>query len=155
MIASFEYTEHPHTPVDINAAHKESYKSFNEKSAFVLSKLVETMWTFYVFAGISALGFLSVIGILPPFVNQLTTWLSQEFLQLVYLPVITVKQGVQDARAELAAAQQFQFVEKSYDMIGQMQQHISALETKLDQQASAINVLVDMLRSSKNVEADS
>lgn len=104
-----EFISHPHIPQDINEAHiAEMTNSFNQKLAFKLSGLVETMWTTYIFACIAFIGLLGLLGWINPFVFLLMTWLSQQFLQLVYLPVITVKQGVQERRTTMQAKEEYE-----------------------------------------------
>jgi hypothetical protein len=99
-----EFVAHPHIPRDINAVHiAEMTNNFNQKLALKLSGLVDSMWTAYVFACIAFAGLFGLLGWLNPFVFLLMTWLSQQFLQLVYLPIITVKQGVQEAKTAMQA----------------------------------------------------
>ena len=78
---------------------------FNNALAVFITKRVGTMWAAYVFALISLVSFPQA---LQAFLRGDTVtgiaWLSQSFLQLVFLPIIIVGQNVisasQDARAE-------------------------------------------------------
>ncbi len=89
---------------------------FNDKLAVKITKGVGTMWTGYLFAVLSLLSLPAILHLIFPKMNvfpqwlisasliALIAWISQNFLQLVLLPIIMVGQNViqsqQDAKAE-------------------------------------------------------
>jgi hypothetical protein len=89
------------------------------------------MWTAYLFAVLAFIGLFGLLGWLNPFVFLLTTWISQQFLQLVLLPVILVGQNVLSRKAELQADEQFHTTISTYHDIGQIMQHLSAQDAEL------------------------
>ncbi len=89
---------------------------FNNTLAVKVTKSVGTMWTGYIFALLSLMSLPAILHLVMPKLNifphwiisasliALIAWISQNFLQLVLLPVIMVGQNViqtqQDAKAE-------------------------------------------------------
>jgi hypothetical protein len=88
---------------------------FNAKVAVVLTKVVGTMWCFYVFNGIALIS-------LPAAVNtgQLTViinWVSSNWIQLILLPALMVGQNVQSAAADARAVKTFNDTETILDRL--------------------------------------
>lgn len=89
---------------------------FNDKVAVKITKGVGTMWTGYIFAVLSLFSLPAILHLVFPKLHvfphwlisasliALIAWISQNFLQLVLLPIIMVGQNViqsqQDAKAE-------------------------------------------------------
>lgn len=89
---------------------------FNDKVAVKITKGVGTMWTGYIFAILSLFSLPAILHLVFPKLHvfphwlisasliALIAWISQNFLQLVLLPIIMVGQNViqsqQDAKAE-------------------------------------------------------
>src|SRR5579864_6549961 len=90
----FRHEPHQHQPRNVNALHAAELaaEGFNTRLAVVLTQYTGTMWTAYIFTVLAVIGLFGLLGWLNPFVFLLTTWISQQFLQLVLLPVIMVGQ---------------------------------------------------------------
>lgn len=89
---------------------------FNDKLAVKITKGVGSMWTGYIFAILSLFSLPAILKLVFPRLTifphwlvsasliALVAWISQNFLQLVLLPIIMVGQNViqsqQDAKAE-------------------------------------------------------
>jgi hypothetical protein len=125
----FQYQPHPHETRNPNLLHEAeiAVAAFNQRLAFKLAGLVDSMWTTYIFTCISFAGLLGLLGWLNPFIFLLMTWLSQQFLQLVYLPIITVKQGIQERKVYLQ-------VEESYKNTIMMQHNLKQIADHLVEQ---------------------
>src|ERR1700693_2124911 len=81
---------HQHQPRNVNLLHEteQAASGFNSRLAVPLTKGVGTMWTAYIFTVLAIIGLFGLLGWLNPFTFLLATWVSQQFLQLVLLPVI-------------------------------------------------------------------
>jgi hypothetical protein len=90
----FRHEPHQHQPRNVNRIHEaeQAASGFNTRLAVVLTQGTGTMWTAYVFTVLAIIGLFGLLGWLNPFTFLLTTWVSQQFLQLVLLPVILVGQ---------------------------------------------------------------
>lgn len=88
---------------------------FNAKVAIVLTKVVGTMWCFYVFNGIALISLPSAVQ-----TGQLTiiiNWVSSNWIQLILLPALMVGQNVQSAAADARAVKTFQDTERILDRL--------------------------------------
>jgi hypothetical protein len=88
---------------------------FNAKFAVLLTKVVGTMWCFYVFNGIALVSLPSALS-----TGQLTViinWVSSNWIQLILLPALMVGQNVQSAAADARGAKTFQDTEKILDRL--------------------------------------
>jgi len=110
----------------------------NTRIAVYLTRTVSTMWTAYSFALLAIVGLLAILGIFPPIVALLVVWFSQTFLQLCFLPILSVGQSVLGKHQEMIS-------EKSYDDIERIMKH-------LDDQDALILKIVEKLEAmeSKN-----
>jgi hypothetical protein len=93
----------------------ESVDGINAKVAIVLTKVVGTMWCFYVFNGIALISLPSAIR-----TGQLTiiiNWVSSNWIQLVLLPALMVGQNVQAAAADARASKTFEDTETILDRL--------------------------------------
>jgi len=129
----FRHEPHLHQPRNVNALHaaEQATAGFNTRLAVVLTQYTGTMWTAYIFTVLAIIGLFGLLGWLNPFVFLLTTWISQQFLQLVLLPVIMVGQNVLGRKTELQADEQFNTTMSTYHDIEQIMQHLSAQDAEL------------------------
>lgn len=129
----FHHEPHQHQPRNVNRLHEaeQAAEGFNTRLAVVLTQHTGTMWTAYIFTVLAFIGLLGLFNLLNPFVFLLTTWISQQFLQLVLLPVIMVGQNVLGRKTELQADEQFRTTMSSYHDIEQIMQHLSAQDAEL------------------------
>ncbi len=92
-----------------------SVDGFNAKVAVLLTKVVGTMWCFYVFNGIALISLPSALA-----TGQLTViinWVSSNWIQLILLPALMVGQNVQSAAADARAVKTFQDTERILDRL--------------------------------------
>jgi hypothetical protein len=88
----------------------EAADTFNAKVAVLLTRLVGTMWAFWVFNGIALVSLPSAIhsGSLTVLIN----WVSSNWIQLILLPALMVGQNLQNVAADARAAKVFEDIEK-------------------------------------------
>ncbi len=88
---------------------------FNSKVAVLLTKVVGTMWCFYVFNGIALVSLPAALhtGQLTEIIN----WVSSNWIQLILLPALMVGQNVQSAAADARAAKTFEDTERILDRL--------------------------------------
>jgi hypothetical protein len=88
---------------------------FNAKVAVLLTRVVGTMWAFWVFNGIALVSFPSAIrtGQLTVIIN----WVSSNWIQLILLPAVMVGQNLQNVAADARSAKTFQDVETILDRL--------------------------------------
>ena len=128
----YQHKPHPHQPRNVNQTHaRENLQRFNTRLAVLLTKSTGTMWTAYLFAILGVIGLLGLLNLLNPFVFLLTTWLSQQFLQLVLLPVIMVGQNVLSKHSELQADEAFQTTMHTFHDTEQMIEHLNAQDRQI------------------------
>lgn len=89
------------------------------------------MWCAYVFTVLAVIGLFGLIGWLNPFTFLLATWVSQQFLQLVFLPILSVGQNVLSRKQELQADEMFATSQKSFTDIEQIMRHLTAQDQKI------------------------
>jgi uncharacterized membrane protein len=141
----FRNEPHQHQPRNVNRLHQAELAAsgFNTRLAVALTKSVGTMWTAYIFMVLAIIGLFGLLGWLNPFTFLLATWVSQQFLQLVLLPVIMVGQNVLGRKAELLADEQFHTTMSTYHDIEQIMQHLSAQDAELLRQAKMLLHLLE------------
>ena len=129
----FRREPHRHQPRNVNLIieAEQAASGFNTRVAVTLTKWVGTMWTAYIFVVLAVVGLFGLLGWLNSFTFLLATWVSQQFLQLVLLPVIMVGQNVLGRKAELQADEQFHTTMSTYHDIEQIMQHLSAQDAEL------------------------
>lgn len=147
MSKIFTHENHPHQPrtitrEDVHEAHK-ARGGLNASIAILLTRSVATMWCAYVFAALAVVGLLGLFGWLNPFIFLLTTWISQQFLQLVLLSVIMVGQGLLGKHAEMVSEETAATTAKSYHQLGQLVKHLNAQDEVLQQE------LAELLKQTK------
>jgi hypothetical protein len=87
----------------------QSADTFNAKVAVLLTRVVGTMWAFWVFNGIALISLPSAIN-----TGQLTVlinWVSSNWIQLILLPALMVGQNLQNIAADARSAKTFQGIE--------------------------------------------
>jgi uncharacterized membrane protein len=141
----FRHEPHQHQPRNVNLLMEaeQAASGFNSKLAVTLTQGTGTMWTAYAFAVLAIIGLFGLLGWLNPFVFLLTTWISQQFLQLVLLPVILVGQNVLSHKAELQADEEFRTTMSTYHDIEQIMQHLSAQDAELMRHAKMLIHLLE------------
>jgi uncharacterized membrane protein len=141
----FHHEPHQHQPRNVNKLHatEQAAESFNSRLAVVLTQRTGTMWTAYIFTVLAVIGLFGLLNLLPQFVFLLTTWISQQFLQLVLLPVIMVGQNVLSRKTELQADEQFRTTMSTYHDIEQIMQHLSAQDAELLRHAKMLIHLLE------------
>jgi len=103
----------------------------NGKVALIITSVVGTMWCAYIF------GVLGAIGIAAAISNSVTVVLlvgavSGYFLQLVLLPIIIVGQNIQGKASDKRSEQTYNDAEAILSECLQLQQHLQAQDTVLD-----------------------
>jgi len=129
----YEHIKHLHTPRNVNDTHKAEQEAsgVNTRVAVTLTKAVGTMWMAYLFTVLALVGLFGLLGWLNPFVFLLATWVSQQFAQLVLLPIIMVGQNVLSRHSELQAEEAFQTTMKSYHDTEQIIEHLNKQDEKI------------------------
>lgn len=126
------HVPHNHKPRNVNTLHQEQQSSsVNQRLAMWLTAKVNTMPTAYIFAALAVIGLFGLLNLLPPFVFLLATWISQQFLQLVFLPVLGVGQAVLGKHQELQADEAFNTTMKTYNDIEQIMLHLNKQDEKI------------------------
>lgn len=84
--------------------------SFNAKVAVLLTRVVGTMWCFWVFNGIALVSLPTAIqtGNLTVIIN----WVSSNWIQLILLPALMVGQNLQNVAADARSGKMFDDIEK-------------------------------------------
>ncbi len=96
-------------------ADLETVDGFNAKVAVLLTRVVGTMWAFWVFNGIALVSLPSAVR-----TGQLTiiiNWVSSNWIQLILLPALMVGQNLQSAAADARAGKTFRDVEVILDRL--------------------------------------
>lgn len=131
----YQHQMHAHIPHNVNALHaaEVAMSTWNQRLAVWVTQAVSSMWTAYTFALLATIGLLGILGWLSPVAVVLVSWTSQTFLQLVFLPILSVGQAVVSRKQELQADEQFRFVEKTYHDIEEIGAHLAAQDAVLMQ----------------------
>src|SRR5262245_43203585 len=117
--------------------------SFNAKVAVLLTRLVGTMWCFWVFNGIALVSLPSAIrsGNLTVLIN----WVSSNWIQLILLPALMVGQNLQNVAADARATKVFEDIERvKTDMVTALDR----LNTKTDGGLKEVLDAIDQLAPS-------
>lgn len=123
-----------HTPryVTLRMAHALHHKSkFNEWLAVTITRASSTMICAYVFFVLSLIGLFGLLGWLNPFTFLLTTWVSQQCLQLVYLPILSVGQSVLGKHAELQSEEAYKTTLQTYHDVEEIKTKLVRIEQTL------------------------
>lgn len=130
----FTHEQHPHKPDSVTVADVHEHFSkggINTRIAVLLTKAVGTMWCAYAFALLAFVGLFGLLGLLNPFTFLLATWVSQMFLQLVFLPILSVGQSVLGKHQELVTEETAKNTRALLHQIMQLARHLSAQDEQL------------------------
>lgn len=124
----------PHVTHNANRVHEAelSIARFNRKLAILLTEGVGSMWVAYSFAVLALTGLLAILGLFPPLIAVLVAWTSQTFIQLIFLPILSVGQGVLSRKAELQAEEQYKATMNGYHDIEHILLHLDVVEKRID-----------------------
>lgn len=139
------HKKHPHVPRNVNDVHKAEQRGFNTRIAVILTNAVGTMWCAYIFFLLSIVGLFGLLGWLNPFTFLLATWVSQQCLQLIFLPILSVGQNVLNRKSELMAQEQFDTTQHSFHDIEEIAQHLSAQDMVLLQHTKTLEEQMKLL----------
>jgi hypothetical protein len=103
----------------------------NGKIGLLITTLVGTMLCGYVFAIVALLSLPSAIS--SHNLTIIIAWISSNFLQLVLLPIIIVGQNLQAKASDKRAVLTFEDAEAVLHEAVQIQQHLAAQDTVLQQ----------------------
>lgn len=119
----FQHTPREHQPKNVNLLHQTemAMAGFNQRVAVALTRAVGTMPCAYIFVCLAIAGFPGLHASLPVYVQ----WFSQTFLQLVFLPILSVGQTVLSKHQELMAEEQYKFAKGAYDDTEQLVAHLA------------------------------
>ncbi len=87
----------------------------NAKVAVLLTRIVGTMWAFWVFNGIALVSLPSAIR--SGNLTIIIAWVSSNWIQLILLPALMVGQNLQNVAADARSAKTFEDVEKVLDRL--------------------------------------
>ena len=117
---------------------------FNLNLAAKITSGVSTMWCAYIFAAIAFVALPSAIK--SGSAIQIVTWISQAFLQLVFLSIIMVGQNVASASVEL------KITETHEASLGEFELAKEARATNLEEIAELKKIASDIHRVLKDLE---
>lgn len=139
IMSLFTYKQREHTPKNVNTWHQAelAMAGINQRIAVALTRAVGTMPCAYIFICLAIAGFPGTHASLPMYVQ----WVSQTFLQLVFLPVLSVGQTVLSKHQELTAEEQFNFVKGTYSDTEQLIQHLHAQDDQLQTQTKDLQYI--------------
>src|SRR5581483_11064278 len=89
--------------------------TFNAKVAVLLTRVVGTMWAFWVFNGIALVSLPSAIQ--SGNLTILIAWVSSNWIQLILLPALMVGQNLQSTAADARADKMFSDTEVIVDRL--------------------------------------
>lgn len=144
----YQHIRHPHTAKNVNQQHREE-QSLNTRIAVLLTRIVGTMSTAYIFA---LIGIGSLIGVFTGnvFWALLFGSISSYFLQLVLLPVLAVGTQVLSRHAELMAEEQFNTTMKTEHTIEQIVLHLEKQDEELLKQTELLVQLLQQVELRKS-----
>ena len=136
----YEHIPHPHKPTNVALLHKQEQQEagFNARFAVTLTKATGTMWAAYIFTVLALIGLLGLLNLLNTLTFLLATWVSQMFIQLVMLPILSVGQNVLGRHAELQSNEMFQTTQKNYSDSEQMIIHLGEQDKELLKQTAEL-----------------
>lgn len=140
----YKHQPHAYVPRNVNALHEIEQRtgSFNQRLAVTITRATSTMLCAYVFAALALLGLCGILGWLPPVIILIVSWTSQTFLQLTFLPILSVGQATLNRKQELQANEQYQTTIKSYADVEQIVKHLEAQDAELQRQSALLEQLV-------------
>ena len=143
----FTHENHPHKPdvVTVEDAQELHVKreGFNGRVAVLITRGVGSMWSAYIFVLLALIGLLGLLGLLNPITFLLATWVSQQFLQLVLLPIIMVGQTVLGQHQELVTEETANNTRALLHQLIQLAKHLSAQDEEILKQTTNIERLME------------
>lgn len=139
-MTDYRYTPHPYhqarvvgkvSPPKVADVRK---PGFNGRVGLLITRLVGTMWTAYLFAVLSLVSLPAVLRTEDPII--IVAWVSQAFLQLVLLPIIIVGQNQLGAAGDARAEATYKDVEAVLAEVRELQVHLLVQDEMLAQLAS-------------------
>jgi hypothetical protein len=124
----YKHLPYSHEIRNVNDIHAQERIGFNARLATFITKSVSTMWAAYIFTFLAFIGLFGLLGWLNPFVFLFTTWLSQQFLQLVFLPILAVGQNVLSRHQELQAEETYKTTIKIYEYLEVINKKLEQIE---------------------------
>ena len=129
----FHRVEHPRIaqrrnekPVKV----KDESVGINGHFALIITAVVGTMWCAYVFTLISLVSLPDALK--SGSLITIISWIAQTFIQLVLLPIIIVGQNIQGKASDKRSEQTFNDAEAILSECLQLQAHLQAQDTVLD-----------------------
>jgi hypothetical protein len=129
----FKHTHHPYVPHNASTLHKLEQQSagFNQRLAVGITRASSTMTCAYIFFLLAVLGFPGLIYWFGPTVALYVVWTSQTMLQLTFLPILSVGQGVIGRQQELQANEAYQTTIKIAHELDEIVKHMNAQDEEL------------------------
>jgi hypothetical protein len=113
-------------PVKIN----DERVGINGKVALIITAVVGTMWCAYIFTLLALISLPAAISSGQAII--IVAWIAQTFIQLVLLPIIIVGQNIQGKASDKRSEQTYKDAEAILSECLQLQQHLQAQDTVLD-----------------------
>jgi hypothetical protein len=139
MAVSFEHVPHPRI-ADRKVAGPpkaaDEHVGFNGRIALTLTTVVGTMWCAYAFAVLALVALPAALD--SGNLQQIISWVSQTFIQLVMLSVIMVGQNILSKASDKRAEMTYKDAEATFHEAEQIQKHLKA-------QDEAINAMLDKI----------
>jgi hypothetical protein len=143
MSKLYTHENHSHQPDTVTVADvHEAYKAqggLNARLAVLITRGVGTMWTAYIFTVLAFVGLFGLLGWLNPFTFLLATWISQQFLQLVFLPILSVGQAVLGKHQELVTEETAKNTRALLHQIMQLAKHLNSQDEELLKQTASLS----------------
>jgi hypothetical protein len=108
----------------------------NGKVALIITAIVGTMWTAYLFTILALISLPAALA--SGSVIVIVAWIAQTFIQLVLLPIIIVGQNIQGKAADKRSEQTYKDAEAILSECLQLQQHLQAQDAVLDDVVSHV-----------------
>jgi len=145
----YYHPHHPHIPKHPNHIHKEQINNggFNQKIAVSITKATGTMWAAYIFMILALIGFPALAQWLGPLVAIYVIWLSQTFIQLTMLPILSVGQNVLSKHQEIQSDEMFKTTQKSFHDVEHIIKHLDAQDKELLRQTMMIKEVQERIQS--------
>src|ERR1700722_16148463 len=102
----------------------------NGKVALIITAVVGTMWCAYIFTLLALISLPAAISSGQAII--IVAWIAQTFIQLVLLPIIIVGQNIQGKASDKRSEQTYKDAEAILSECLQLQQHLQAQDTVLD-----------------------
>ena len=139
-----KHAYHPIPPTE-RSQKRAATLGWNERLAVFITKCTGTMWAAYAFACLALLGFPALSLLLGSVVAVYVVWLSQTFIQLTMLPILSVGQNVLSKHQEDQANEVFLTTERSFHDIEHIVKHLEAQDQELLKQTALLEQQLQQL----------